>query len=262
MGTLEIGKNLCLIVTLFVLKNVIFTPSVLSKTRDGDSKIIETILDKADKTYRSKTSHTELQIRIETENWERTMALEIWTKGMKKTLITIKGPKKDAGITTLRTGKSMWNYFPKINKVIKVPPSMMMGSWMGSDFTNDDLVKESTFIDDYDAVLKDGELKTKYYISLSPKDGLASVWGKVDLIIDKKTSIIEEQSNFNERGEKVRTMIFSKVKMMGGKNIPTVMEIISHKKNGNKTTIKYVSANFDKPVKDSFFSRRNLQKKR
>jgi len=220
------------------------------------------ILARVDQQYRFKTGHAELEMQIKTKNWQRTMRLEMWTKGLKKTLITIKTPKKDAGITTLRLAKSMWNYFPKINKVIKVPPSMMMGSWMGSDFTNDDLVKESTYLEDYSAKFSSGPAPDKYYIELRPKKNTVSVWDKVNLVVDKKTLILRQQENFDERGEKVRTMLFSDIKIMGGQLIPTTMSISSHKHQGNQTIVRYLSATFNKEMLDSVFSRRNLQKKR
>ena len=110
---------------------------------------VEELLDQMDRLYRSDSSHATIEMQIVTENWERTTIMEVWSRGMDDTLIKILSPRKDKGIKTLKHGNQMWNYFPKINKVLKVPPSMMMNSWMGSDFTNDDLVKENTLADDY-----------------------------------------------------------------------------------------------------------------
>ncbi len=223
---------------------------------------IKEVLDKADKQYRFQTSYAELEMKIKTQYWERTMRLNMWTKGMKKTLIVIKAPKKDSGITTLRIDKSMWNYFPKINKVIKVPPSMMMGSWMGTDFTNDDLVKESTFVNDFNAKFIPGQLEDFYYIELRPKETTISVWDKVRLVINKKSLILKKQESFNERGEKVRTITFSNIRDLGGKIIPTTIIVTSHKKKGNQTIINYIDAKFNQPMKDTIFTYRQLQKRR
>ena len=101
-------------------------------------------------------------MQVVTPNWERTLRMQMWTEGMDRTFIAILSPKKDAGIATLRKGTEMWNYFPKINKVMKVPPSMMMASWMGSDFTNDDLVKETSLLRDYDAAFAEPESEDLY----------------------------------------------------------------------------------------------------
>jgi hypothetical protein len=251
---------LALLASLIISLSV--SSPVFSKQISDESKI-EKILNKADTLYRSSSSQITFVMSIENENWERELEVEMWTKGMSNTLITIKRPKKDAGVSTLRKDKEMWNYFPKIDKVIKVPSSMMMGSWMGSDFTNDDLVKENTFLNDYHASFTNKEDKTNYHIELIPKEDTVSVWGKVKLVIDRKTLILISQTGFNERGKKARTISFTNVKNMGGKSIPTVMEIVSHKKTGDsKTTIRYKKAKFNLPLKNSIFSRRNLQKRR
>ena len=107
---------------------------------------IETVIKHIDQLYRSETSHADMEMHIVTPHWERTLAMTIWSKGMSKTFIRITAPKKEQGVATLRIGNEMWNYLPKTNKVMKIPPSMMMGSWMGSDFTNDDLVRESSML--------------------------------------------------------------------------------------------------------------------
>ena len=136
------------------------------------------LLERVDKLYRSDSSYAEMEMRIVTENWERTMTMEVWTRGMDDTLIHLLSPRKDRGIKTLKLGNQMWNYFPKINKVLKVPPSMMMNSWMGSDFTNDDLVKENTLVDDHHARLVDHpEDPEKFFlIELVPKEYTVTLW--------------------------------------------------------------------------------------
>src|SRR6056300_1016740 len=108
---------------------------------------VEGILDRVDRLYRSDTTFSSIEMNIKTPNWERTLKMDVWTRGLEYTFVVIESPPKDKGIATLKRKNSMWNYFPKINKVIKIPPSMMMSSWMGSDFTNDDLVKENTLRD-------------------------------------------------------------------------------------------------------------------
>lgn len=126
---------------------------------------VQEIIDRVDRLYRSDTSYGEIEMTIITPDWRRRLRMKIWTEGMDKTFLYITSPQKDAGIATLRIGSEMWNYFPKINKVMKVPPSMMMGSWMGSDFTNDDLVKESSLLRDYSARLINPEGADKDHYS-------------------------------------------------------------------------------------------------
>ena len=144
----------------------VFPFSVLAETS------VEGLLDKVDRLYRSDSSHATMEMKIVTENWERTTVMEVWSRGMNDTLIKILSPRKDKGIKTLKLGNQMWNYFPKINKVLKVPPSMMMNSWMGSDFTNDDLVKENTLADDYHSKLEPHPSAPEqfYFIALTPKE--------------------------------------------------------------------------------------------
>ncbi|MCP4669962.1 MAG: outer membrane lipoprotein-sorting protein [Desulfobacula sp.] len=228
----------------------------------ADELTTSQLLDKVDKQFRSDTSTSELEMQIETKNWKRTLKMRMWTKGMEKTLIQIDSPKKDRGISTLKRDKSMWNFFPKINKVIKIPASMMMGSWMGSDFTNDDLVKENTFVDDYTHKFFNKEDKEFYHIEIVPKEETVTVWGKITLKIRKSDNIIAQEVFYSENGEKIKIMEFTDVKIMGGKKIPSTMTLIPLKKKNQRTVIKYLKATFDGPVKDSIFTRKNLQKRR
>lgn len=190
--------------------------------------------------------------------------MKIWTEGMDKTFIYITGPKKDEGMATLRINTEMWNYFPKINKVMKVPPSMMMGSWMGSDFTNDDLVKESSLLEDYNHRLihPENEEIDKYYIELTPKTETPTVWGKIEITIQKKDYIPLTQVYYDEKGRKMRKMIFSDVRKFGSRTIPAVLEMLPLNKEGQKTVIRYRDIQFDEPTDKSTFTLRNLQKRR
>lgn len=224
---------------------------------------IADIVNHVDKLYRSSTSYGEMEMQIETPDFKRTMKLKTWSEGMKKTFITILEPKKDAGTSTLRVDNEMWNFFPNINKVMKVPPSMMMGSWMGSDFTNDDLVKESTLLDDYTSKFAANPPdKEHYYIELTPKANTATVWGKIVVKVAKANLMPVTQEYFDEKGKKIRVMNFKEIKELGGKKIPTVMELVSLTKQGNRTMIIYKDAKFDIKLEDDVFSLRNLQKKR
>lgn len=225
-------------------------------------KKVEEILDHLDKLYRSKSSYSEVDMKVITPHWQRTLELKVWTMGMKETFIRILSPKKDAGIATLRKDNDMWNFFPKINKVIKVPPSMRMGSWMGSDFTNDDLVKETTFIDDYHGKFIEGNEKDFYHIELTPRKGTVSVWGKIIKRVRKSDLMPVDDIYFNERGEKARTILFKDIKTIGGKTFPSILELIPFTKKGNKTMIIYKEIKFDIDVGKNIFTRRNLQKRK
>ncbi|MEJ2722432.1 MAG: outer membrane lipoprotein-sorting protein, partial [bacterium] len=130
----------CLLLTVVLLACVL--PASIDASAGTSDDTIQKIIKDIDELYRSKSSYSEIEMHVVTPHWERTMAMNAWSSGMEKTFVRITAPQKDKGMATLRIGNEMWNYLPKINKIIKIPPSMMMSSWMGSDLTNDDIVKE------------------------------------------------------------------------------------------------------------------------
>ncbi len=229
-----------------------------------DNPDVDEIVDKVDKLYRSNTSRSKVEMTIVSEHWTRTLSMDVWTEGMDKTFIHLTSPKKDAGIATLRKKTEMWNYFPKINKVMKVPPSMMMSSWMGSDFTNDDLVKESSMTQDYDfrLIIPEDAEPDKYYVELIPKEDVPMIWDKIILTVSKKDYTPVSQVYFDEKGRKMRVMTFSEVKKFGKRSIPSVLEMKPLNKPGKKTVIRYIELEFDVKLKSDVFTLRSLQKKR
>ncbi|MCG2725224.1 MAG: outer membrane lipoprotein-sorting protein [Elusimicrobia bacterium] len=249
-----------------LLLSFIFSPAfsfALEKNEVSGITPLE-LLKKIDELYRSDSSYGEMEMEVVTPNWTRTIGIKSWTRGMKKTFMYITAPQKDEGITTLRLNNKMWNYFPKINKVMRVPPSMMMGSWMGSDFTNDDLVKESTFLDDYtgEFFTPKEALEGIYYIRLKPKKAVVSLWAKIEILINKKNNLPVKQIYFDEKGRIARSMEFTDIKNLGGKFIPATLFMKVASKPGRKTVVKYKKIEFDIKIPESIFSIRNLQKKR
>jgi len=224
---------------------------------------VKTIVTAMDRLYRADNSYAELEMRVENPNYQRTLTLNVWSEGMKRTFIRILGPAKDRGVATLRSGTEMWNYFPKIDKVMKVPPSMMMGSWMGSDFTNDDLVKETSLLADYDAKLLPAPAGDQghYYIELIPKAQTASVWGKIIAVVAQADYLPVRDEYYDEKGAKLRLIEFQDVKEFGGKRIPSEMVLTPLNKPGNRTVIRYLKARFNAGVPADTFTLRNLQKK-
>lgn len=252
-----------LIFIAFIIFSVFSGSSAITLATDKEVDV-QTIIDSVDKLYRSSSSYADVEMAVVSKHWERTLTMQIWTEGMDKTFIHITGPKKDEGIATLRINTEMWNYFPKINKVMKVPPSMMMGSWMGSDFTNDDLVKESSLLEDYNHRLihPENEEIDKYYIELTPKIETPSVWGKIEITIRKKDYIPLTEVYYDEKGRKMREMIFSDVRKFGNRTIPATLEMLPLNKKGQKTVIRYRDIQFDELTDKSIFTLRNLQKRR
>ena len=252
-------QNLIIYFSLLLTLSICFPAQSQESTPD-----VETIIKKTDQLYRSESSHADMEMHISTPNWERTLTMSVWSKGMDKTFIRITAPKKEQGVATLRIGNEMWNYLPKTNKVMKIPPSMMMGSWMGSDFTNDDLVRESSMLDDYtyQFVTPEDAPSDHLYIQLVPKEDSPIVWGKIVAAVQSSDYLPVWQRFYDEKGNLMRIMNFKEIKTFDGKTLPSMVEIIPQNKEGHKTVVRWVNATFDSDIDDKIFTRRNLQKRR
>lgn len=225
---------------------------------DGHDKNPLDIIDQMEQLYRGSSSDSKITMVIETPRYQRSMQMSGQSMGREFGFFRILSPKKDRGIATLKRDEEMWNYFPKINKVIKVPPSMMMGSWMGSDFTNDDLVKETQLIDAYDIQMT--ETDDQYRFTLTPKEQTVTVWGSIDYVVSKSPLLPLSQSFFDDQGEKIRVMTFSAPKEIGGRLMPSILEIEPLNKPGHRTRVIYDEIVFDPPgITEQTFSMRNLK---
>ena len=249
---------LCQLALIFIVA----TQSPLPANEQSADIDVKAIIRAVDELYRSQTSRADIEMQIVTPHWERALALKVWTKGMDRTFILITSPKKEKGVATLRIGNEMWNYLPKTNKVMKVPPSMMMGSWMGSDFTNDDLVKESSMLNDYtyELITPADAQPNHLYIQLLPKEDSPIVWGKLIVAIRESDKIPIWQHFYDETGRLTRVLNFKEVESFDGKTIPSVMEMIPQNREGHKTVVRFMDAAFDTEIDEKIFTRRNLQK--
>ena len=221
------------------------------------------ILDRVEKLLWGRTSQGLSEMTIITPRWQRTLLMRIWMDRPDKTFVRILSPAKEAGIGSLRIKTEMWNYLPNIERVIKIPPSMMLQPWMGSDFTNDDLVKESSIVNDYTHAIigfEEMEGTQVYKIEAIPKQDAPVVWGKLIYWVRKKDLIPLKQDFYNERGEIIKVMVFTEIRPMGGRIIPTRWEMRSMKKEGNVTIVVLKEMVFDKTINQEIFTLRNLQK--
>lgn len=221
------------------------------------------ILDKVDDLFRGKSSQGRMTMTIVTAHWSRTLTLDFWSEGKEKSLIRILEPKKEKGTATLRVENDIWNYLPKVKRVIKLPSSMMSASWMGSHFTNDDLVKESRMADDYTFELTfNGEKDGQDILELTchPKPEAAIVWGKVIVTVRKKDYLPLDTKYYDEDMKLARTMFFSEIGPLGNRIIPKRMVVIPEDKPDEKTEVVYSEINFDADLPQNTFSLRNLQK--
>lgn len=219
------------------------------------------IIKKIDELYRSNSSYALVEMVILTPHWERTLKMKVWTEGKTKAFIRIIEPKKEEGMGTLRIKNEMWNYLPRTDKVIKIPPSMMMSSWMGSDFTNDDLVNEFSLLEDYDYkfVYPDTAREGSIYISCIPKENLPIVWKEIVMEVRAKDYLPIKEWYFDEKGRLMRVMNYLEIKLMDNRLIPTVIELIPQKEPGKKTVLRYVELKFDIKLDKDIFSLRNLR---
>ena len=224
---------------------------------DDSSMEAQKIIEDMEFLYRGVASRATLTMTVITPLNKRTLKMSSASLGQDYALYRILEPKKESGISTLKREQEMWNYFPKINKVIKVPPSMMMGSWMGSDVTNDDLLRETELIDAYDLSMKISE--SEYVITLFPKSDTVTVWAKIDYIVDRKAMLPREQIFYDERDRKIRRMEFSETKEFEGRFLPSRISVTPINKPGYKTIVEYTSLNFEpSDVEKNIFTRRNL----
>lgn len=221
------------------------------------------LVERVDTLLWGKSLQGEFDMTIATPRWQRTLSLRAWMERPKRSFIRILAPAKEAGIGSLRIGAEMWNYLPTIERTIKIPPSMMLQPWMGSDFTNDDLVKQSSAVDDYTHRILRTETvggATAYVVESLPKPEAAVVWGKILYWIRQSDEIPIKQEYYNERNELVRVLTFSDVGPMGGRVIPTKWEMRPADDRGHATVIVMKTAKYDQPIDTEIFTQRNLQK--
>ncbi|RME20877.1 MAG: outer membrane lipoprotein-sorting protein, partial [Deltaproteobacteria bacterium] len=206
------------------------------------------ILERVDDLYRSKSSRARMVMEVVTKHWSRKLVMEAWTKGKEKSLVRILAPKKEKGMATLKVGNDIWNWLPKVKRVMKVPSSMMSDSWMGSHFTNDDMVKESRMAEDYDFKMTfrgEREGKKVVEIECTPKPQAPVEWGKVVVMVEDGTWIPLKVLYYDEEGDLARTFIFGSVKKMGGRTIPAEMRVVPAGKPGEYTFVRYEKIEFD-----------------
>lgn len=246
---------------VFLLANVAAFQTT-SETGDPDPK---EIIRKSTENQIGKTSQGEMKMTIVRPTWKREITMKSWSLGEEYALILVTGPARDKGTAFLKRKKEMWNWQPTIDRVVKLPPSMMAQSLMGSDFTNNDLVDQASVIEDYSHKYLgtekiDGRICHK--IEMTPSDDAAVVWGKVFSWVDKENYIQLKAEFYDEEDYLVNTMKADNIQKMGGKLLPKILTITPAEEPENKTIVEYLSINFDKPIKEKFFSVQNMKRVR
>jgi hypothetical protein len=225
---------------------------------------VDEILTKADDLYRQEHSIVEMEMYIKTSRYERRMKMQATSLGTEKTLIKILEPAKDAGMCTLKVDDNIWNYLPKVDRTMKIPAGMMGGSWMGSHVSNDDLVRENRFSEDFNTqfLARPGSADNPnnlYIIELIPKEDTAVVWGKI-VSKSRQDLIPMEIEYYDEDGTLMRIDKFEDVKEFDGYSLPTKYSILPQDKPGEMTVITYTSMDFKTEVNPKMFSLQALRK--
>lgn len=232
----------------------------------GQSLTAKEIMKEAEDQWQGEESSiSRMTMEIVRPSWQRTIKMKNWIKGREYALTLVTAPANEKGQTFLKRNNNMWHWMPSIGRLIKLPPSMMSEGWMGSDYTNDDILKESSIVVDYDHILiEEEEVNNRlcYKLKLIPKEDAAVVWGKVLKWISKEHFMQMKSEYYDEDGELIRTEIASKVKEMDGRMIPAHVEIIPEDEEGKKTIITMDDIKFNRDIPDSFFSQQNMKRVR
>lgn len=220
------------------------------------------IIRKADEKMQGTSNQGELEMTIVRPNWQRTISFKMWSKGNDYALTLITSPAKESGQSFLKLKNDMWSWNPTINRMIKFPPSMMSEGWMGSDYTNDDMLKESSIVKDFSHKILSSEVVAGYdcfKIELIPNEDAAVVWGKIIMWISKEDFFEMKSEYYDEDQILIKTHLAYDIKLMHDRKIPTKFEIIPADKPKQKTYVVMKNIKFNVPIADSFFSQQNMK---
>ncbi len=252
---LRVGMGLLLVLSV--------TATLRSRVVPAADPTPAEILDRIDDLFRGESSHGTATMTVRTENWSRSLKMEFWSKGKDESLIRILEPKKEKGTATLKSGRDLWNYLPKVKRVVKLPSSMMSASWMGSHFSNDDLVRETRMVDDYTFEKTFSGARNGVEIleiTCTPKPEAPVVWGKVVVTVSSENSMPQSIRYYDEDMDLARTMTYSETKPLGGRTLPTRIEMQPADEPDELTVVVYEEIDFDVTLADDAFSLRTLQR--
>ena len=232
----------------------------------GQERSAKEIIRTADERFNGEeTSISLMSMTIVRPTWERTVEFKNWNSGREYALTLITSPARDKGQSFLKRSNEMWNWNPTISRLIKLPPSMMSQGWMGSDYTNDDILKESSVVNDYNHEIIGEETiegRLCYKIMMVAKEDAAVIWGHQIRWIDQKDLIFMKSELYDEDGYLIRTELGKEVKTMDDRLIPTRLELIPAEEEGNMTIVEIREIKFNTPIKESFFSQQNMKRVR
>jgi outer membrane lipoprotein-sorting protein len=221
------------------------------------------IIRKVDANTRGDYSYSEITMTIVRPTWQREIGMKSWSRGTDFSLTVITSPAREKGQTFLKRQKDLWNWVPSIGRMIRMSSSIMGQSWMGSDFTNDDLMRESSTVNDYTHRLNGSENVNGtdcYKITLIPKEDAPVVWGKVVMWVSKADFVDLKSEFYDEDGTLINTISSFDIKPFGSRRLPTRMEVVPADKPKQKTVMTVLKYDFDTPIDESFFSQQNMKR--
>jgi outer membrane lipoprotein-sorting protein len=221
------------------------------------------IVRRADDNRQGKNSYSEMRMTIVRPTWQREIGIKSWAKGDDYSLAIITAPAKEKGQAFLKRQKDLWNWMPSIGRMIKMSSSVMGQSWMGSDFTNDDLVRQTSIVNDYTHASNGDERVREfdcYKVTLTPKENAAVVWGKVVMWITKSGFVEVKTESYDEDGVLVNTFNGYDVKQYGTRRLCSRMEITPADKPEQKTVMTVIKYDFDTAIDEGFFSQQKMKK--
>ncbi len=236
--------------------------SPVSFIRDGRLDV-NAVVDYFENLYRADSSISTAQLIVTKPRRTKTMQLKMWTEGQEKALIVVEAPPREKGIATLRVGDNLWNYFPRIRRTIRIPPSMMQSAWMGTDFTNDDLVRESKYDEDYfHELVGPAEDPNGWLIRFTAKPETVGLWERFDLIVSSDGTIPILAKYYDRKGRHARTMYWNDVKVFDGRRLPAHMTLVPEGEKDQKTELVYLDIDFNVDVPERTFSLSELERTR
>ncbi len=229
-----------------------------------DGKLdLEAVVKYFEDMYRADRSISEARVIITKPRRERTLQMKIWTLGEERALIVIQAPPREKGTATLKVDKNLWNYLPRIKRTIRIPPSMMLASWMGTDFTNDDLVRESSYSKDYEYELVGASQEPAgWLVRFTAKPDIVGLWNRFELVVSLDGRIPLEAKYYDRKDRLSRILQWSDVKEFDGRRIPAKLSLVPLDKEGHRTEMIYLDIDFDANVPEATFSLSNLEQTR
>ena len=221
---------------------------------------VQALIRKVEQQYMGTSSRARTVMQVKTAHWQRTLEMEAWSLDRDYFLVRIVEPAKERDVATLKRYREVWNYLPKVDRVIKVPPSMMGGSWMGSHITNDDLVKANHIEEEYDLKLLE-ETDTHYVVECLPKPEAAVVWGKIIYQVLKEPQVPVQVDYFDEEMVRVREIHFDDIQQIGDRIVPLRFTVLPLEKPDETTILQYRELVYDLPLDETYFSLRNLKQR-